>query len=34
MSRKLFWLTDQLWSRIEPYLPADVRGKGGWMTAA
>jgi len=27
MSRKLFWLTDQQWSRIEPYLPADVRGK-------
>jgi transposase len=27
MSRKLFWLTDQQWSRIEPHLPADVRGK-------
>jgi len=27
MSRKLFWLTDQQWSRIEPQLPADVRGK-------
>jgi transposase len=28
MSRKLFWLTDQQWSRIEPRLPADdVRGK-------
>jgi transposase len=27
MSRKLFWLTDQQWSRIEPYLPSDVRGK-------
>jgi transposase len=27
MSRNLFWLTDQQWSRIEPHLPADVRGK-------
>jgi transposase len=27
MSRKLFWLTDQQWSRIEPHLRADVRGK-------
>jgi transposase len=27
MSRKLFWLTDQQWGRIEPHLPADVRGK-------
>jgi hypothetical protein len=25
--RKLFWLTDQQWSRIEPHLPADARGK-------
>jgi transposase len=27
VSRKPFWLTDQQWSRIEPHLPADVRGK-------
>jgi transposase len=27
MSRKLFWLTDRQWSRIEPYLPTDVHGK-------
>jgi transposase len=27
MSCKLFWLTDQQWSRIEPYPPADVRVK-------
>jgi transposase len=27
VSRKPFWLTDQRWSRIEPHLPADVRGK-------
>jgi hypothetical protein len=27
VSRKPFWLTDQEWSRIEPHLPADVRGK-------
>ena len=27
MSRKLFWLTDRQWSRIEPHLPAGVWGK-------
>lgn len=27
MSRNLFWLTDDQWKRIEPYLPMDVRGK-------
>jgi len=27
MSRKLFWLTDEQWSRMEPCLPSDVRGK-------
>jgi transposase len=27
MSRTLFWLTDEQWSRVEPHLPADVRGK-------
>jgi transposase len=27
MSRKLFWLIDQQWRRIEPQLPTDVRGK-------
>jgi transposase len=27
VSRKPFWLTEQQWSRIEPHLPADVRGK-------
>ena len=26
MSRKLFWLSDQQWARIEPHLPRDVRG--------
>src|SRR5256885_16950950 len=25
MSRKLFWLSDVQWSRIEPRLPTDVR---------
>jgi hypothetical protein len=29
MSRKLFWLTNQQWSRIEAHLPAGVRGKEG-----
>lgn len=27
MSGKLFWLTDQQWTKIEPFLPTDVRGK-------
>ena len=27
MSRNLFWLTDDQWNRIEPYLPTKVRGK-------
>src|SRR5258705_3920737 len=26
MSRKLFWLSDEQWARIEPHLPTDVRG--------
>ena len=26
MSRNLFWLSDEQWLRIEPYLPTDVRG--------
>ncbi len=26
MSKKLFWLSDEQWARIEPYLPTDVRG--------
>ena len=26
MSRKLFWLSDAQWARIEPHLPRDVRG--------
>ena len=26
MSRNLFWLNDEQWERIEPYLPTDVRG--------
>jgi hypothetical protein len=26
VSRKLFWLTDDQWKRIEPRLPTDVRG--------
>jgi Putative transposase of IS4/5 family (DUF4096) len=25
--RILFWLNDDQWSRIEPYLPTDLRGK-------
>ena len=27
MRSKLFWLDDEQWSRIEPHLPSDVRGK-------
>lgn len=27
MRRNLFWLSDEQWDRIEPYLPKDVRGK-------
>jgi transposase len=27
MSRNLFWLTDDQWTKIEPLLPTDVRGK-------
>lgn len=27
MRRNLFWLNDEQWARIEPYLPTDVRGK-------
>ena len=27
MRRNLFWLSDEQWGRIEPYLPTDVRGK-------
>ncbi len=27
MSRNLFWLTDEQWAKIEPFLPTDVRGK-------
>ncbi len=27
MGRNLFWLSDEQWMRIEPYLPTDVRGK-------
>jgi transposase len=27
MSRNLFWLTDDQWTNIEPFLPTDVRGK-------
>src|SRR5262249_22743683 len=26
MSKKLFWLSDRQWARIEPHLPTDVRG--------
>lgn len=26
MSRNLFWLSDEQWERIEPFLPTDVRG--------
>lgn len=27
MRRNLFWLSDEQWERIVPYLPTDVRGK-------
>jgi transposase len=27
MRRNLFWLSDEQWAGIEPYLPSDVRGK-------
>ncbi len=27
MRSNLFWLNDEQWRRIEPYLPTDVRGK-------
>jgi transposase len=27
MRPDLFWLIDEQWARIEPHLPADVRGK-------
>jgi transposase len=27
MRSNLFWLNDEQWARIEPYLPSDVRGK-------
>jgi transposase len=27
MRSNLFWLSDEQWARIEPYLPTDVRGK-------
>ena len=27
MRRNLFWLNDDQWRQIEPYLPTDVRGK-------
>ena len=27
MSANLFWLTDEQWTRIQPHLPTDVRGK-------
>ena len=26
MSKHLFWLSDEQWQQIEPYLPTDVRG--------
>jgi putative transposase len=27
MRRNLFWLSDEQWAKIEPFLPTDVRGK-------
>lgn len=27
MRRNLFWLSDDQWRQIEPYLPTDIRGK-------
>lgn len=27
MRKNLFWLNDEQWSKIEPHLPSDVRGK-------
>jgi transposase len=26
MRKNLFWLSNEQWRRIEPYLPKDVRG--------
>jgi hypothetical protein len=26
MRKNLFWLSNEQWARIEPYLPKDVRG--------
>ena len=26
MRKNLFWLSNEQWARIEPYLPRDVRG--------
>ena len=26
VSRNLFWLSDEQWKRIEPFVPTDVRG--------
>lgn len=27
MRKNLFWLSDDAWQKIEPFLPDDVRGK-------
>jgi len=27
MRRNLFWLSDEQWAKIEPFLPTDIRGK-------
>ena len=27
MRRNLFWLSDEQWTKIEPFLPTDIRGK-------
>ena len=29
----LFWLNDEQWAAIEPHLPKNQPGAGGWTTA-
>ena len=33
MGRKLYWLDDDGWARIEPHLPKGVAALVGWMIA-
>jgi transposase len=34
MSRNLFWLSDEQWTRIEPHLPTDGAASSEQMTGA